>query len=421
MKNVLFIVYYFPPMGGSGVQRPLKFVKYLRSYGWNPIVLTPKPGAYHTFDETLEKELQESETEVFRVDAKTPFHTAGQKPRKIDFIPGWIAKPLRKISTFFWLPDNKTGWIEPGVTMGEQLIKKKDIKAIFSTAPPYSNHLIAERLKKITGVPVIMDMRDDWLESHLIKYPTPYHKKKMAKIESMALGSADIITVINKDTQYGISKRLQQSSKVKLLNQGFDPEDFSGTESVKTEKLIFLYSGLFYGERTPETFLKAAASFLSKNHDAKSKIEFWFQGGLDDSYKELVKKLQIENIVIDLGYVPHRQAVQNLIKADVLWLIVGHSHKANQVTVGKMFEYFGTKTPILGLVPEGSSKDLLDAYGAGFVSEPRDVKETEEQIAQIFKLWEYGRIPEPNEDFIQNYNRKNITGELAKLLDEISL
>jgi len=407
-------------MGGSGVQRPLKFVKYLRNYGWNPIVLTPKPGAYHTFDETLEKELNELEVEVFRVEAKTPFHTAGQKPIKIDFIPGWLAKQLRKISTFFWLPDNKTGWIEPGVKMGEKLIKKKDIKAIFSTAPPYSNHLIAQKLKKTTGVPVVMDMRDDWLESHLIKYPTSFHKKKMAVIEKSAFDKADVITVINKDTQHAISNRVGNNDKIKLLNQGFDPEDFPGLQPERGEKLKFLYSGLFYGERTPEKFLQAVGLFFLSEPDARHQIELQFQGGIDQGVYKIVEHLGMAHTIKDFGYLPHKQAVKNLEKADILWLVVGHTKKANQVTVGKMFEYFGAQKPILGLVPDGSSKKLLQEYGAGFVCNPNNVEEIKTQIGVIYRLWKQNKLPKVNNAFLKLYNRKLITGDLANILNEVS-
>ena len=172
------------------MQRPLKFVKYLRQYGWNPIVLAPEPGMYHTFDESLERELDEMDIEVHRVKGGTPFHKLGGKSKQVSFIPEWLNKPLRIVSSFFWLPDNKIGWIKPAFAKAHELIAKHSIDAIFSTAAPYSNHIIAAQLKQNTGLPVVMDMRDDWLESHLITYPTGYHKKKMAHIEQATLSKA---------------------------------------------------------------------------------------------------------------------------------------------------------------------------------------------------------------------------------------
>jgi len=407
-------------MGGSGVQRPLKFIKYLPEHGWNPIVLTPYPGAYHTFDESLQQELESIRVEVHRVRAKTPFHATGQKKRKVDFIPDFMAKPLRRLSTFFWLPDNKKGWIQPGIQSGLELISAKNIQAIFSTAPPYSNHLIAQQLKKETGLPTVMDMRDDWLESHLIKYPTPFHKKKMAEMEKKAFNAADIITVINNDTRYAIAERTKNIDKIRLLNQGFDPEDFTGKQPKKDGKLKFLYSGLFYGERTPKTFLRALALFLKSKPEAASEIIIQFQGGIDEYVNEFAVTLGIDHIIKDFGYLPHKKAVQNLEKADVLWLIVGHSKKANQVTVGKMFEYFGAQKPILGLVPDGSSKELLKEYGAGFVCNPNDIEQIKNQIVKIYSLWKQNELPEVKNSFIKLYDRRFISFELAKILNDVS-
>lgn len=407
-------------MGGSGVQRPLKLIKYIREYGWNPIVLTPYPGAYHTFDESLQEELDRMQIEIHRVRAKTPFHVTGQKKRKADFIPDFLARPLRRLSTFFWLPDNKKGWIEPGFESALKLISAKKIQAVFSSAPPYSNHLIAQKLKQKTGIPVVMDMRDDWLESHLIKYPTSFHKKKMAEMEIQAFDAANIITVINTDTRKAIGERTQSMNKIRLLNQGFDPDDFTGNTLEKDSKLRFLYSGLFYGERTPDNFLKAASVFLKSTPQAASEIVLQFQGGIDPNVYEIAKNLGIAGLIVDFGYLPHKEAVQNLEKADVLWLVVGHSKRANQVTVGKMFEYFGAQKPILGLVPEGSSKELLKQYGAGFTCNPNHIDEIEYQISSIYHLWKQNELPKVKKSFIKLYDRKFIAGELAKILNEVT-
>jgi len=201
VKSVLFIVYYFPPMGASGVQRPVKFIKYLPEFGWKPIVLTPQPGAYHTFDQSLVEEVSGEHIQIERVEGKTPFHVAGGNPKEIK-IPEKLASILRSISQFFWIPDNKTGWIKPALEKARQIINSTDvdIDLIYSTAPPYSNHLIAAQLKKEFGLPVVMDLRDEWLLSPLISYPTRFHRSKMARIEKKTLATADLVTVINEHT-----------------------------------------------------------------------------------------------------------------------------------------------------------------------------------------------------------------------------
>ena len=160
MKNVLFIVYYFPPMGGSGVQRPLKFVKYLKEYGWNPIVLTPEPGMYQIFDDTLLKEVEETEVEVHRVQGNTPFHLMGSSANNTGLVTGKKATILRAISRLMFFPDNKKGWIKTGYKKGLELLKSKEIDLIFSTTPPFSNNILAHKLSEETGIPFVIDYRD---------------------------------------------------------------------------------------------------------------------------------------------------------------------------------------------------------------------------------------------------------------------
>ena len=417
MKNVLFIVYYFPPMGGSGVQRPLKFVKYLREFGWNPIVLCPEPGAYHTFDDSLKQELDQSGVEVHRVKGETPLHVAGNK--KIG-LPGPVENLLRKVSTFFWMPDNKKGWVKPGLNKALELIEEREIDIVFSTAAPYSDLILAAELKKITGVKVVMDLRDEWLESHLIKYPTGWHKKKMASIEKETLEHADVITVINGAYKESFKKRFPRK-EIKVIEQGFDPGDFQDiTEVTQNKKLRFLYSGLFYGERTPHLFFKAVSEILNENPKVREEIEWWFQGGLSEPVRSLINELGLNDVVYDYGYLQHSDAVKNLNKADILWLMVGHLNQADKVTVGKMFEYFGSRKPILALAPEGETLRLLKEYGAFYYAQPRSLQEIKKVLKKIIKDYRDGKMPEPDNDFISRYNRKSITRELASIFNVIS-
>lgn len=404
-------------MGGSGVQRPLKFVKYLREFGWNPIVLCPEPGAYHTFDDSLKKELDQLGIEVHRVSGGTPLHAAGNKKIRL---PQVIETLLRKISTFFWLPDNKKGWIKPGLEKAKELIREKNIELVFSTAAPYSNLIMAAELKKSTGIKVVMDLRDEWLESHLIKYPSRWHKRKMAAIEKNTLEHSDVITVINGAYKDSFSERFPDK-EIRVIEQGFDPEDFEGV-SVKSqnEKFRFLYSGLFYGERTPDLFLRAVSEILNEKPELRDQIEWWFQGGLSEPVKDQINKLRLTDVVNDLGYLEHNEAVKNLNTADVLWLMVGHLNQADKVTVGKMFEYFGTGKPILALAPEGETLKLLKQYGAFYRAHPGSLSEIKQVLKGVIDDHISNRLPKPDQNFISRYNRKNITRELASIFNVIS-
>ncbi|WP_421774345.1 glycosyltransferase [Gracilimonas sp.] len=421
MKNVLFIVYYFPPMGGSGVQRPLKFAKYLRDFGWNPIVLCPEPGAYHTFDESLEREVEALNLEVHRVEANTPFHRTGQSPREVK-VPGTIAKILRWFSTFFFIPDNKKSWIEPGLEKALKLVKEKNIVAVFASGPPHSNLMLAQKLKEETGIPVVMDLRDDWVESHLIKYPTALHKKKMEQLEIDTLTKADALLTINEEIAKSIRSRVLKS--VEVIGHGYDPEDFESAgeaASGSPRKLKFLYSGTFYPESTPDSFLKAVYRLLERNPELKEKIELQFQGGLNPKHWKVVHELDLTSIVLDFGYVDHDLAVKNLMNADVLWLNIGQKKNPEIISLGKTSEYFATKKPILGLVPEGSAKTMLEKYGKAFIADPYDIAEITEQLSSIVDCYQKATWPEHSEEIVDSYNRKKMTGKLAEILNEISV
>ena len=425
MKSVLFIVYYFPPMGASGVQRPVKFVKYLPEFGWKPIVLTPEPGAYHTFDHSLMDEVHGKHIQIERVEANTPFHIGGGKPKEVK-IPEKLAAVLRSISQFFWIPDNKTGWIKPALKKARQIIQSEEhnIDLIYSTAPPYSNHLIAAQLKKEFGLPVVMDLRDEWLLSPLISYPTRFHRQKMARMEKKTLAAANTVTVINEHTRKSVADRMEGLTDVKEISHGFDPADFEYKSdqlmsNASPSTLSLLYSGIFYGERQPDSFLKAVRLAMDEKPELAQVLDLQFQGGLNKEHEALISELNVQDQITNFGYIPHKDAVQNLMKADVLWFIIGHKTHSDKVTAGKIFEYFGTSKPILALLPEGSGKTLLKNYGSSYIAPPYDIEEIKQKLFKLYEDWKNEAIPSPNPSFIAKYNRKNITQELGRLFDKL--
>ncbi len=417
MKDVLFILYYFPPMGGSGVQRPLKFIKYLRKYGWNPIVLCPEPGAYHVFDESLKKELDDLSIEVHIVKGNTLLHKSGN--RKLN-LPSWLERILRRISLFFWLPDNKKGWIKEGFQKAKEIIANQDIELVFASAPPYSNLMLADEIKKAFDIPVVMDFRDDWLESHFIEYPTRFHRSKMERIERKTLGNADGLVTINKYIANSLASRT--STRVDIIPQGFDPEDFKAHsgDSKTNKKVTFLYSGTFYEQSGPDIFLQAVARFLEKRPEYKTRIELQFQGNISDSNRKLFAQNGLEDVVREFGYVSHKRSVQNLLKADILWMNNSHKKRPEAISFGKTYEYMASNKPILALVPNGDAKDILQNYGAAYIEDPEDVESISLTMERIIKDIEENTLPEPNKEFISKFDREELTEQLAKLFDEIS-
>lgn len=425
MKNVLFIVYYFPPMGGSGVQRPLKFAKYLKEYGWNPIILCPKPGAYQFFDETLVEEVKLAGLEVVRVDAKTPFHALGGASKQTGLITGKSANFLRKISRKIYFPDNKKGWIKPALNKAKELISSKNIELIYSTAPPFSNHVIGMELNKQFNIPLVVDYRDLFVGNHFDGTLSQKEHSKKKQLEQNWLRQTNGITVLDDYASNKIEEiEPSASPKIKVLPHGYDPADFETNQKPTLQyhqnKINWLYSGLFYESNQPDVFLSAWKSIIDDNPEVANKIHLHFQGGLDQRIKNLIKELGLELLVSDYGYVSHPVAVANLMSADILWMISNFDKKNKQIKSGKLFEYLGSKKPILALVHESKAASLIRNYGAGYSASPNLKEEIITVLKRILIDWDSNLIPKVNSALVENHNRKLLTKQLAQFFDQIS-
>ena len=425
MKNVLFIVYYFPPMGGSGVQRPLKFIKYLRKFGWNPIVLCPEPGVYHTFDESLQKELDMMDIELHRVSASTIFQkAAGAKSAKKVQVSDSKARFLRRLLRLFYFPDNKRGWIKPAVEKGIEIIDSQHIELIFSTAPPFSNHIIAQKLKEYSDIPTIVDYRDSWLNNHFFTGMMNWQKSIMRKMERQVLSVADGIISLDEFMAEGTIKNHPEISiQSEIISHGYDQCDFDeapeATLHIEYGKLNFLYSGLFYEENQPDTFLRAIAGLIEKNEMLREKLALHFQGGLDDRIRQLIQSLGLQSLCFDYGYVTHSQAVANLKQADVLWMVSNFEPEFPQIKSGKLFEYIGSRKPILGLVHPGAAENVLKQYKAGYTAVPTNIKAVEVEISTIIELWNNGNLPKADTLNAEQYDRENLTRRLVQIFNVI--
>jgi len=414
------IAYYFPPMGGSGVQRPLKFAKYLKRLGWEPIIIAPEPGIYHTFDDSLMRELQECTIRVERVSNRSLL-SSGKKGAKASPMKPWKRSLLKWITSWFFLPDNKKGWIDDAVKRSVEIINKETISAVFATAPPYSNLIAAKRIKEETGVPVVMDLRDDWLESHLIHYPTRWHYRKMKAIEAETLTAADHLTVVNDYYNSKLRERIGRNcSPVTTIPNGFDKENFEqvvpgGDDSV----FSILYSGLFYGSRRPDWFLRSVKKVMSRNPEFRDKVQLRFQGGLDQSHWKTINRLGLTDLIMDFGYLEHQEAIQNLVNADLLFLTLGERNHIDAVTPGKVFEYMGSLKPIAAFIPDGVTRKLLDGYGAARCVGIKDVDSGADILEDFFEKWKQNDLPAGDEEFVKNFERFHTSKVLAGILDQL--
>ncbi len=426
MRKVLVVAYYFPPLGLSGVQRTLKFIKYLPHYNWHPTVLTVNPGNYFARDVSLLKEVESLNIPVIRTDSFDPTQLFGRKNADVSPVAKmpreWIRKSLNLGSQFFLLPDNKIGWKRKAIRAGAECLKREKFDLIFATAPPYTDFLIGRQLKKISGLPLVIDYRDAWVDNPYHFYFTPFHRWFHQRLESRVLRAADKVITINRRIKELLLKRYPflQYQDVQIISQGFDPADFDLNGLAprsKTERMRITYSGTFIDKRTPKYFLRALSKLFQQWPDLRSRIEACFVGHFREENMKLVAKLGLQDVVMVVGYVDHTECVRYLASSDVLWLIIGKGKGEDMMSTGKLFEYLGARKPILGCVPEGVARNTIEDSGAGIIVDPMDIDAIASAIKTLYERYESGTLKGPKEEYVEKFDRKRLTADLARIFE----
>jgi glycosyltransferase involved in cell wall biosynthesis len=431
--NVLVIAYYFPPMGLSGVQRTLKFVKYLPDFGWRPIVLTAGETPYYAHDESLLDEIQplvnSGHIRIART-AESGVPGGGKKPgggkQRAWKVPSTRTQRLRsKIIQTIYQPDSRVRWKKPALALAEKVIREERIDAIFSTAPPFTDFIIARHLSRKHNIPYLMDYRDAWVgNSALNFYATPFHKAYAQKLEFECLRGSSAITVVNRWMKEVLLQRYDflTHNDVTILPHGYDPEDLTLAEpfarsEMNTKKFRLTYSGIlgaYYVGRVPLAFFQALKLAVEREPEFKKNLELVFVGVFQEEYRKAAKEAGLTENLRVMDYRPHVEAVATLLASDVLWFAMSRDVSAP----GKLYEYIGTRKPILGLVPaDGQAARILHEYGAGVVAPPDDVKAIAGKILELYAGWKSGGLRRrANEAFVKQFDRRELTQEVARQL-----
>jgi glycosyltransferase involved in cell wall biosynthesis len=418
-RRVLVIAYYFPPMGLSGVQRTLKFVKYLPQYRWLPTVLTVEPGGYFARDETLMRDLQNPDITVVRTAPAGP----GKFSRKevVELPPERMRKALSRFSDMLFIPDNKIGWKREAVERALELHKKTPFDLIFATAPPFTDFLIGAAVKAKINKPLVLDYRDPWVDYPFKFYLTPLHKQRNIALERRALrASSHVITTNRRVKELLISRyKFLTYQDIEIIPQGYDPEDFSGIGDghagrAHADKMRITYAGVFWEDRVPDYFLQALHDLFNEKPKLRGRIEAVFVGNFREENMKLVSRLGLHDAVKVLGYLPHPECIREIVNSDVLWVIVGD----DLGSPGKTYEYIGAGKPILGCVPEGFLKLTIDEAGGKTVA-PDDVEGIKKAIMTYFDQFERHKLTGPKSEVVQKYNRIGLTGSLVKVFESL--
>ncbi len=425
MPKVLVLAYYFPPLGLSGVQRTLKFVKYLPHYGWQPVVVTAAPRGYLAFDPSLLSDAP-SHLPILRTPSLDPLALFGRGspdaaghgivPREA------LRQGLARAAKALFLPDNKLGWLPFAVRAGTAAIRAHRPQVLFSTAPPPTSHLAAALIKGQSRLPLVLDFRDLWSDNPFEWHATPLHRGLNRTLERLALRAADAMVAIHEPMLAALQTRAPRrpERRDRVISHGYDPEDFTDVKATSRDRFTVTYAGTFIEGITPEPFLRALADLVRQHPAWRSRIHARFLGLPRTETVALVKALGLGDLVTIEGYLAHRHATAALVESHLLWLTVPPDERYAGVCTSKLYEYLGARRPILALVPEGVAASVIRAAGAGRVVAPHDVAGIAAALEAFYKAWKQRRLKPTPEAAVRPFDRRRLAGELAALFDELA-
>lgn len=444
MKKVLIITYYWPPSGGSGVQRWLKFAKYLPQYGWEPVIYTPENPEANAVDEALLKDVLPG-TEVIKTRIWEPYQfykkligKSDKKAIKANLIGSSDTSFRHKLSLFIrgnlFIPDPRIFWVRPSVRFLKKYLKEHPVDAIISTGPPHSMHLIAQQVARATGIKWIADFRDPWTEIFYFKHLklSRYAYKKHRRLEQGVMDSADRIIVVSRQMREDFKKRTV--TPVEIITNGFDPDDFINRQQppeadAAHRRFRLVHTGIFADNGNPGYLWESLGEKAQADPAFRNDLEIRLMGQADDSVLKAIEKAGLSENLVNMGYVPHTTVTRWQQAASVLLLPLRKEPESAAILTGKFFEYLASGSPILAFGPvNGDLAGSLQETGSGTIADFEDKAGTLQEINRLYNIFkenrteeEQGIIPERKPDpKALKYSRKNLAGELASLLDNVN-
>jgi len=423
-KKILIITYYWPPSGGAGVQRWLKFSKYLPEFEYQPFILTVDPdfAEFPAYDHSLISEIN-SDIRIYTTKARNYYNILpGKKTGTRENLristnnKSLIYRFARFIRGNIFIPDPRKGWNKFAFHKARHLIEEEDINLIITSGPPHSSHLIGRRLKrKYKKIKWIADFRDPWTDIYYYKnfYASSPAKNKDKKYEYSVLAEADLIITVGDGMKKLLEKKLQSGKdKIFVLPNGFDEEDFNiKTIKNKSDAYTICYTGSIGDSYPIESFLKAVSEIISNNPEQKFILRF--VGQLSEEIIKQIKNFKLLSNCEFVSYLTHHETIKHILSSDMLLLLIP-DHKYNEVIVtGKIYEYLRSGNTILGIGPlNGDAAKVLKEAGSGRMFEPGDTDGIIDYILNS-QLKTAHKI----DNLTYNYDRKNLTSSLVKLID----
>ena len=426
-KKVLIISYYWPPAGGIGVLRILKFTKYLRHYGWEPIVHVPKNADYPYTDNNNFKDIPQNLTvlrtrivEPFKLfkllsgrkktDSHNPIYGDNKKRNIVDELAIWIRGN-------FFIPDARACWIKPSVIKLSKYLKEHPVDAILSDGPPHTNTMIAQKLSEKFNIPWLADFQDPWTQVDYYKLLklTKWADKRHKAMEQSVFRTAAKITIASPTWAKDLEKI--GAKNVSVIYYGYDEDDFVNLKSNNnSDNFIISHTGILGNDRNPEILFKALSDIVSENETFRNKLKIIFAGTVDESVRTVIKENNLEHFYQETGNISRHEALQLSNNSNILLLPINKADNAKGRLPGKLYEYLRIGKPILCLGPvDSDASEIIAKTNSGKTFEYDDYKNIKSYILGIFE----NKIKFKPKN-IEQYSNLTQTGLIAKYLDEIT-
>ena len=434
MKKVLIISNIFPPIGGTGVQRNLKFVKYLPQFGWQSFVLTVKPSYLLLKDNDLLKEVPKK-TKIYRTNCLKPkqknlswikFNTA--KRKNDNYFKNILNLVLKFIEKEIVIPDIWIGWLPFALFTGNKAIKQNKINVIFCSGPSFTSFIVGYILSKRSKLPLVLDYRDGWFfntDEFALKYNTVKSFINIQIEKTVTKRASQVIFVSDEMLKKYCDKFKFIADKSIVITNGFDHKDFLNISDFKKKddnKITISYVGSCDKNREPiaSMFLEIIKNILDKKRESTSNLKVMFTGALPQKLEEVIKKNNLQNNVQKISFAPHREALALMKSSDILLLLIDSSPNNKVIFSGKLFEYFGAKKPIICLGPkDGAAGKAIKKYQRGIIIDYETEKKEEmtQKISSFIDQVSNDKFKINNDKFLKKYEREELTRQLSALLD----
>jgi len=416
MKKLLLIAYFYPPLGGPGVQRPVKLVKYLERCGVSTNVITVKDIVFHSMDQKLLKE--DVARRIIRTSSFDPMSILKKisKPKTNRAVYFKTPEKYKKIIRNIFFIDEKIGWLPFVIKAGKKLNKKNEYDAVMATMGPYTSGVAAYKLAKKMKTPLIIDYRDHWTLNPYITFFSKLHKKHAVHWENKILNFASTITVVSKTMKDDLIDEFGETlrGRIKVIYNGWDTDDFTNFVIRKNEKFIIKYIGNFYGYRTPKYFIDALELLKSRNQ-LSNDIIIEFTGNYYAETINYISNSEVSDMIKINPQIEHKEAIESLMNCDALLLFIA-SHKGKGVLTGKLFEYLRSGKEILAMVPsDGEAAEILTQNKHNLICNMEDVEMIAKNFLMLIETLKNKKI---KREYSTEFSRENQTIEFLNFVED---